>query len=255
MAKTGTTALFCNIRDHLPGDVRLFFEPGSVADWEALRLAPTTTLTKALMATFQASGMDPAFFQRIVVLVRDPRDQFLSRLLYWAAQLSKRHPNLRAAILDVILAKEADPAGIPFLDLVAQVAALDSQHEFFPRNAVAEFGMRLRDAAVYFPALKGSYILKYEDMTDGRMQGVRDYLQLELADRATVPHEWKRVERSRSHGEWKRWFVDSDMKTLAPLIAEYLAVFGYESAPGLTEGLGIEATTSSGFIRKSWDLP
>lgn len=255
MGKTGTTALFCNIRDHLPGDVRLFFEPGSVADWQALRLARTNTLTKALMKGFLDSGMDPAFFQKIVVLVRDPRDQLLSRLLYWAAQLSKRHPPLRAAVLDAILAKEADPAVIPFLDLVAQVAALDSQHEIFPCDVVEEFGMRLRDAVVNFPSLKGSYILKYEDMTDGRMEGVREYLQLALVDRATVSDEWKRVDRTRSHGEWKRWFLESDVEIIAPLIADYLATFDYETAPRLSRGLVIDPATSSGFIRKSWDLP
>ena len=92
-------------------------------------------------------------------------------------------------------------------------------------------------------------------MVDGNIQDLRQYLDLDIDPSIEVPHELKRVERSKGYGEWRRWFLQADMEVLMPLVKDYMDAFGY--VEGQTMGLGnpIDPLTSSEFIRKSLELP
>jgi hypothetical protein len=255
MAKTGTTALFYGIKKKLPETAFFLFEPNTPQQWRSLASRHSVTLTKSLLMSYLAADIDPGFFKKIVVLVRDPRDQLLSRLLYWAAQLSKRRESLREPVLAAIIQKEIDPRGTPFIDLLNSIAAMDSVHEIFPEDPIEEFCHRLRNAVDTFPALSGSFVLRYEQMVDGNIQNLRKYLDLEIQPVVQVPHELKRVERSKGYDEWERWFLPSDIEILMPLFKEYMDAFGYMKGQPAEVGSPIDALTSSEFIRKSWDLP
>src|SRR5450631_2867014 len=106
MAKTGTTALFYGIKKKLPETAFLLFEPNSPQQWRSLASRHSVTLTKSLLTSYLVADIDAGFFKKMVVLVRDPRDQLLSRLLYWSAQISKRREDLREPILAAIIKKE-----------------------------------------------------------------------------------------------------------------------------------------------------
>jgi hypothetical protein len=255
MAKTGTTALFYGIKKKLPETAFLLFEPNTPQQWRSLLSHHSVTLTKSLLKSYLVADIDPEIFKKIVVLVRDPRDQLLSRLLYWAAQISKRRENLRALVLAAIIQKETEPRSTSFIALVNRIAAMDSVHEMFPEDPIAEFSHRLRDAVDTFPALSESFVLKYEHMVDGNIQNLREYLDLEIDPVMEVPHEYKRVVRSKGYGEWKRWLLPSDLEILMPLFKDYMDAFGYVEGHASEEGSPIDSLTSSEFIRKSWELP
>ena len=255
MAKTGTTALFYGIKKKLPESSFFLFEPNTPQQWRSLASRHSVTLTKSLLSSYLAADIDSGFFGKKVALVRDPRDQLLSRLLYWAAQLSKRRENLREPVLAAIVQKEIDPYGTPFIELMNRIAAMDSVHEFFPEDPTEEFCHRLRNAVDTFPALSRSFLLKYEHMIDGNIQKLRKYLDLNIDLAMEVPHELKRVERSKGYGEWERWFLPSDLGILMPLFKDYMDAFGYMEGQPAELGSPINPLTSSEFIRKSLELP
>jgi hypothetical protein len=255
MAKTGTTALFYGIRKKLPATAFMLFEPNTPLEWRSLASHHSVTLTKSLLKSYVAAGINSEFFNKIVVLVRDPRDQLLSRLLYWSAQISKRNQNLRDAVLAAIIQKETQPRSTSFIALLNRIAVMDSVHEIFPGDPIEEFSNRLRNAVDTFSALSGSFVLKYEYMVDGNIHNLREYLGLEIDPVMEVPHELKRVERSKGYGEWKRWFLPSDLKILMPLLKDYMKAFGYEEGQPAEPENPIDSLTSSEFIQKSWGLP
>ena len=84
LAKTGTTILFASIRDGFPRDRECFFEPRTAAEFEHIvsRGGHTNTLTKALLPSLLKHSHVIARFDPIVLIVRDPRDQFISQMLY-----------------------------------------------------------------------------------------------------------------------------------------------------------------------------
>jgi hypothetical protein len=255
MAKTGTTALFYGIKKKLPATAFMLFEPNTPQEWRSLASHHSVTLTKSLLTSYVAAGINPEFFAKIVVLVRDPRDQLLSRLLYWAAQISKRNENLRDAVLAAIIQKEIQPRSTSFIALLNRIAVMDSVHEIFPEDPIEEFSNRLRNAVDIFPALSGSFVLKYEHMVDGNIQNLREYLVLEIDPVMEIPHELKRVARSKRYGEWKQWFLPSDLEILMPLFKNYMDAFGYAEGQPAELGSAIDSLTSSEFIQKSWGLP
>lgn len=253
MAKTGTSALFESIRRQLPDETEIFFEPSRPSDWAALKTATGVVLAKALLRPYLQSGIGAALFDRVVILVRDPRDQLLSRLLYWAAQFSKHNQDARPAVLEALARKERNPDTVGFFELFDTIAALDGHSSFFPRPYLPEFADRLADAIQTFPAIGHGHLCKYEDLVDGRITDLRAYLGLEIEAAVTLPPALIRVERSRGHGEWKEWFLPGDLERLRPVIGPYMARFGYADTPPNTNR-HINTGTASEFVVKSWGL-
>jgi hypothetical protein len=80
LAKSGTTILFSSIRDAFPPDRECFFEPRTAAEFEHIGSGGrhTNTLTKALLPDLLEHSHVIARFDARVLIVRDPRDQFIS---------------------------------------------------------------------------------------------------------------------------------------------------------------------------------
>ena len=84
LAKSRTTILFSRFQEALPDGVSTFFEPDQDnALREILDLGRQgNTLTKVLVGRVKAENTPLRDFDRHVLIYRDPRDQFISMLLY-----------------------------------------------------------------------------------------------------------------------------------------------------------------------------
>ena len=54
------------------------------------------------------------------------------------------------------------------------------------------------------------------------------YLDVSVSPDVEVDATWRRVSRPRSHGEWRDWFLETDLDYVRATCPEFMAVFGYD---------------------------
>jgi hypothetical protein len=127
IGKSGTTALFYKIKHALPPRaVHAVFEPQNLTELAQIAAKSGGVLCKVLPIGW-ATPPERALldsFQQLIVVVRDPRDILISRVLYriWErrADLS---PNVRQKWLDLLRAKEADPRRVTMAQILTAATA------------------------------------------------------------------------------------------------------------------------------------
>ncbi len=248
-AKSGTTALFFAIRESLDGSVLTLFEPQNSAQMEAVFTASghDHTLTKVLLGEAANSDFDFTRPDRIVYISRDPRDNVISRLLYRAA-LFKRMGNLAAfSEYEALIRAKVSGEPISVQTLFQESLRLTgADHEW------SGLGLkRACDSAIRFvQTVENSWVLKFEDLVDGKLAAVGDYLGFEVKQGTRVGKEYSRVERSRAYGEWVNWFTPSDVEFYRPLFAEYMDIFGYDDDYSLEGKAPINRSHSIDYIQQ-----
>jgi hypothetical protein len=94
------------------------------------------------------------------------------------------------------------------------------------------------------------YSFKYEDFTDKRLDGISAYLGLDVAPvrskNVDVLHG--HVVRSATYGDWRNWFVASDIDFFRPMFKTYMDTFGYEDEWTLADAPVIPPETASGYV-------
>jgi hypothetical protein len=249
MGKTGTTVMYHALKTALPPETKSLFEPRSRQEWQPIFEANSKyTITKCLMQRLIASDVNLDIFYRIVILVRDPRDQIISRVLQWSAQMAKYNPLLRDTIIKIFENKRKHPLDYPFIEIIDRLSFLNGQ--YFPKNTIQEFGDRLKDAVLFFPEISNAYIQKYENLVDQKISGLKKYLDLEINTDIIVPEKFSHVERTRSYGDWVNWLLKEDLEVLIPYIKEYSNIFGYDLGEFPSGSPDITFESSSGYIER-----
>ena len=96
------------------------------------------------------------------------------------------------------------------------------------------------------PFFQGLENLAYEDLIDGAaLQGLGDYLGLEIAEEADVDRDYSRVARSKNYGEWRSWLTLADQAWVCENWGEHLRSLGYslemvEEAPAINPELSLD---------------
>jgi hypothetical protein len=137
LAKSGTTAVFYKIKNSLPPDTVCLFEPQSF-DPGAVRKKGIKSLlsrrrerdvlAKVLPFRPHCSADVDGFshFERPILIVRDPRDRLISRLLYGVYNSDFcQYDDKVKAFLEVLEQKETDPSSVPLKTLLATFAGLN----------------------------------------------------------------------------------------------------------------------------------
>jgi len=243
MGKSGTTALLYAVRAAMPAQTTLLFEPRAFVAVEAADVAAKVLL-------HPKHPMPHAFyrqFDRVVLLVRDPRDILISRALYrifGAASLLTDQAKLDA-YLALLAAKEADPRAVSML-------AINALFEQLTGSATHSDGTRLRmleDAMAFHDAFPDCLLFKYEAMVEGRYDALAAYLALPIAAAPPdVPPELQRVVRSRRAGNWRDWFCPEDVAHYRPLLAPYMQRYGYDDDWSLAPAPAILPEECTGYV-------
>lgn len=248
LAKSGTTRLFSQLQDALVADSRpphTAFEPDTDEALRAVLARPEDTLTKVLIGRVKADNQSIAEFDRHLLIYRDPRDQFLSTLLYffYDFQIQKNTVGYAQAYA-ALERKVADPEGVATIDLYREIAELAG------RAPLVVFE-RLHDVQNAYAEAFNPYPVRYEALLEGENQGaLEDYLGLVLRnDDVTVPDTYARVARSKGHGEWRRWFNRTDLSFANEKWGAHLEALGYvcESEP---DALAISTESSLAYVRQ-----
>ena len=231
LAKSGTTMLFSRIQSALSGsDTACYFEPDTedaIADILD-NAAAQNTLTKVLIGRVKSTTAGIAEFDRNVMIYRDPRDQFVSMLLYlfYDFQLSGDQAGYDKCYA-ALERKLNDPEAVSCIDLWNTVSATVGRAPF---NV---FDNLHREQRAYFEAFAPCRA-RYEQLLDNDWQELENYLGLTLSgDDTRVPDDLKRVTRSKGYGDWRLWLTESDIQTTNEQWDENLAWLNYE--PGTAQ--------------------
>ena len=244
LGKSGTTALVYAIRSAMPGDTQLLFEPKRHIELEAA----THVAAKVLLNP--KFPLPPEFyrqFDKIVLIVRDPRDILVSKGLYRIYGGTPLHADLPKLdqYVELLRAKERDPRSVPLMRVLALFEKLNG------RAANPDLGLAqgLDDIVRFHQTFPGCLVYRYEAMVAGRFDAVADFLSLPAASmHPDVPASLHRVVRSRRAGTWRDWFCPDDVDHYRPLFSTFLRDYGYSDDWTLSGTPRIPAEEASEYV-------
>lgn len=223
LARTGTTALFTALRQALPPGTRTFFEPRSEEEFEEILsyAGPDHTLTKALIGFITSDSKFARHFKPNILIVRDPRDQIVSELLYRFYDF-KVHNDLGgyeegSALL---AQKVSNPNSIATTDLFNQIGLLVGRPGMELLRRKYEWVLEYREA--FRP-----YVVRYKSFVDGINADFESFLGFELSSQLEVDAEFSRVARTKSHGGWKDWLTEQDLTFVNEQVGGIMKELGY----------------------------
>lgn len=231
-AKTGTTIVSRRIQSSMPG-AAFVMEPDSLAAFVAPYESDLVVKTifehwkdkrNARMALF--NNELAVTFDRKVFVIRDPRDEFISRLLYLAYDFSKRRLLTRSALkpwIDVIKEKERHPESVSVNELLAVV------------NTVFDLDIdyRLPDTQRYFKFIRSrvsgddTLLLRYEEFVTGVTQALESFLGFPLATGEIKERRLQRVNRTAAANNWKSFFLPEDLAEFKRVNQRMMKRVGY----------------------------
>ncbi|NNE74037.1 MAG: hypothetical protein HKN26_10260 [Acidimicrobiales bacterium] len=239
--KSGTTALFQSVVDHL-GTPEVRFEP---EDLRTEDLAPPTLVVKKLMTSFQFGEAD--LFDRFdlrLLLVRDPRDRLVSSLLF---DISGRNVTVRTAFIDnfvqLLREKEADPRSTPLiklLDAYFHATRIDLLSAFARSNH--------RHLQVLHNFADRFQLVRYEDMVRDGMARLGGQFGMPGLAEPVITGDLTRVQRNQTSGDWRHWCGHADLWVLRPMCTNLLDALGYAVDWDLAEQPTIDPATASAYV-------
>jgi hypothetical protein len=243
LGKSGTTAALYAIRSAMPADTELLFEPRKYVAVQAVNAVAKVLLNPRFT-------IDHSFyrqFDRLVLLVRDPRDVLISKLLYrtFGSRALHGDPVKLEQYLELLRAKERDPRSVPLVRINAfyEQASGPTLHSDEGRERM------LNDAMAFHDAFPDGFVFKYETMVTGQFDSLAQYLSLPPAlMNPQVPTQFNRVVRSRRSGNWRDWFCPEDVAHYRPLLSAYMDRYGYADDWELASDPTVRPEECSGYV-------
>lgn len=224
MPKTGTTALYSYIKRSLGRGTFSLFEPKSKREVQgALGLKKKNILIKFMLGKLGSSGFSAEDFDKVVVIVRDPRDFFVSALLYRFNSPGLAKDKSKASeLIKLFEKKEKHPAEVSCISLLE--AFSEGASKKLESNIQSQFEMMTE-----LCEQNDFFTLKYEDMIDANLEALSDYLGVRVVNEAADSAWTKKISRTKGYGDWKNWFTLEDLNFYSPVMQSFMARFGYKN--------------------------
>jgi hypothetical protein len=258
LAKTGTTVVATTLRNTLriPD---LCMEPKDVArisqfaDRERLVIKIIFDHWSRRIDELKAvlRGEPTGDVPTVIGIVRDPRDELVSRLHYVAYNFFSTRPTTldeRTAWVDVFRRKEASPDTVALLDMEQELKSRFGQG-FCPGPSLYEtYSHFVEELAA--SAAPNVHILRYEAFVRGTVPDER--LRAMLSANRDVGPRLRRVHRSGSTGAWHDYLTPRDVAFFNKHFGPVLARFNYPLEPAPTAERPA-ATTGSDYVARLID--
>ena len=149
-----------------------------------------------------------------MLIVRDPRDQFISQMLYtfYGFKIRGNRAGYERA-RDLLRRKDREP----FHRLDDPALRLDRLSR--RTSGIREAGEAIREAGALFDEYR-PHTIQYEDFVDGRVAGLVHDLGMPVSTAARVDDDYRRVVRMKTHGERRAWLTSEDLELLNSGLAE-----------------------------------
>ena len=227
--KSGTSGLFHCIRSsadhHFDVPFARLFEPHEQG--EVTAVTDPHLVCKILIERFRGFEQPRRvldLFDRKILIVRDPRDNVISRLMWIVAtRIGNADSKDAAVILDALRQKEREPDSISvhrLFELAAPVAGSRKDFALLARN-ISYLMLDLLDD------YDDLHLLKYEDFVDRKFDALEAYLGFPLLKDFEVPKKATRILRTGKYGNWANWFLDEDYAYFVDPVKADLERLGY----------------------------
>ncbi|CAI8372983.1 MAG: Uncharacterised protein [Owenweeksia sp. TMED14] len=241
LPKSGTTYLFSLLAEAMGRNENLVesFEPRSKDENNRLHRSDgkfwdqsNNMLVKILYADAnKKSGWegDKAltafnYYDKKIFLVRDPRDRWISAFFYrWFHRHNPNRQDYKRAY-ELTKSKESDPRSVPFHTLLST----DSN---FLKSWSNDYRQNLKTLSDFINVLreKGWFIIRYEDLVDKKWIGLENYLGFSLESKHGIRPSFMHVSRTKTYGNWRRWFTTEDVNFFSPIFNDFLLEQEYNS--------------------------
>lgn len=252
LGKSGTTALFSAVKNCIEENARYYFEPRNL---ENLKLSGSKNIiAKVLIDNVNEKNQHRLNdFDKKILIVRDPRDLLISKLLYRTRGTRDTNPfmdNDKAEkFLDYIKQKEKNPNSISILELY------ELQDFLSNKNSILKHLEKLHRKLLQIAEAQdfNCFILKYEDYITGNIVKAQNYLDLNIKCNVEVDETFERVKRTKSFGDWKNWFTEDDVNYVKKNYKFFMEYFGYTDwAQPQNKTINLEF--ASHYVKKILDL-
>lgn len=217
-AKSGTTALFHVLKQSLPGGYRLLFEPTGYRGPHKERV-----LAKVLINPGVALG-DFDGFEKKILIIRDPRDNLVSRLLYAIYDNSFIMDDARLyRFVALVERKQNYPKDVSLR------ALFELLNDLSEGNVLERALLSQKAAMAFEDAHAGYHRYRYEDLVARSFSGIEHHLGMSLRFNGEVDPEYSRVTRTRTAGDWRNWFTESDIEYFRAELHHYMIRYGYDT--------------------------
>jgi hypothetical protein len=191
-------------------------------------------------------------FDKKILIVRDPRDWLISGLLFLIQQYSSIYSNQDhlTNILELLAKKENSPDAISVIEISEAILRaipnrnLDIMVEWIKQQHELVFGFE--------SSLDYYFLIKYEDFIDGMLSELQNYLGIMLEGEAVVDDiERTHIPRTKSYGNWKNWYTESDIEFFKPVFSKYLEKYGYSDFWETNEEKFIDPKYCTQYVRNT----
>ncbi len=161
-------------------------------------------------------------YDKIIWIIRDPRDVLISSFLYRWYHGHKPDKEIFNKVINMVRKKEKDPGSVNFFQIINQYS-----------NPVRFIINQMEIQSDYIANLNEVqdkvYIFKYEDLIDGNLKDLENYIQLSMDKDAELPEKLNRVARSKAYGDWRNWFTANDCSFFRAVFYEFLGKLNYDA--------------------------
>lgn len=226
-AKSGSSAMMVMIANAM-GTSIIYNEPPA----NTLHTLPSNCVVKVLFENTVLEDLLAVLpqFDKVVLLLRDPRDNYVSRILYslGAQKDCLVNDEFIDNFLVMLQKKQKEPASVDLTSLADMLGkdTLKNMPSYLQRY----------DHYLEFVEQRSPnwFLMYYEDMVTGNLQKLSSYLNLQ-AQPVEMPERWQRVSRSKRSGDWRHWLTNNDVNNLAPHLSPILKKMSYENDWQLAE--------------------
>lgn len=239
IGKSGTTALFQALANAVP-DAGQAFEPRQLSKviqkFEGTENVVAKVLIHPKKFLGEASREGLERFQKKILLIRDPRDIVVSKLMYRPYGRAFTRDDAKYATYRAMLEqKEKDPRSVSVMDISRLQLSLDDLSAPDAGKFTGNITKLMREVGDQF------FVFLYEDFVDGKTEELSKYLGIEIKPAPVVQGAGNRVTRSARYGDWKQWFTPQDVEAFRPSMDPFLRRFGYPTDWTLDPNPKIEA--------------
>jgi len=261
-SKSGTTALVFKIKNSLPRNLKFLFEPkgylsgqersdmfvlAKILFW-GIGIFSVQFLTKKLSHRVCYDDFSP--FEKKIHLVRDPRDRLISGLLYYVRD-SRLYGNDEALspFQTLLEHKRLRPHSVSVTELIQALMELEGAGRALSdwRSIFQEY---VNFGIVFQNEHPDYFVMKYEDVIDGKLQNLERYLGFPLPGPAAVHGSLDRVVRTKAYGDWKNWFLEEDVTFFKPIFSAHMEHFGYEENWKISPNPTISPDHSTEYVKR-----
>lgn len=229
-AKTGTTVVAKAIHNALPA-ARFVMEPPSPSALRSALREGGDNVCKIIFEHWDREDLAKLLrgecefrFERIVLLRRDPRDELISRTLYYVYPWLERNghdPDKVASWISALKRKEISPASVAFHDVMADMERIFLHN---PLSGMEPWLSAYRDFLKAFA--EDVFVLPYEAFVSGDKTALEHYLRLKIPQQVSLGR-LERTRRSASYNNWKELFIPVDVERVRAVMGESIADYGY----------------------------